>query len=601
MSILISANQISKNVGNTTLFEGLSLGVFEKEKIGLIGPNGAGKSTLLKMLAGLDTPDDGEISKKKNLSYAYVPQTENFPADQIVSEHVTKVLTEDLKISPLEAEVLAATYLSLSGFENTDVTIGTLSGGWLKRLAISIALAKEPELLLLDEPTNHMDWEGVLWLESYLKSYDKAFILISHDRALLQNTTKRTIEINRAYLGGYLSLDVNYSDFLVKKAEHIEQQIKLQSSMQNKARRETEWLRAGVKARTTKSSARIKEAHQLIEDTKSLNTRNQAAKAKVRLTVQDSKRKTKKLLDFKDVSIGYPTKTLADGLDFTLGPKHCLGLLGQNGSGKTTFLKTIQGELEVLSGNIKKADDLKIVYFEQKRSDLPLDSNLVEYLGEGSDYVVFQDQSVHVASYASKFLFSSERLHLKISRLSGGEQARLLIAKILLQPADVLIMDEPTNDLDIDTIDVLEDLLLSFEGLSILVSHDRFFLKALCDRYLAFEGQQIHTFYADLDQWLKSTFKKKKNSDSEDSALKQNTPKTFKPKIKLSYKDKKFLEDAENIIMKEEESLELLNTQLSAAAENGDSQKIQDLSVEISKLQSQIDELYAKWETLGSS
>jgi len=599
MSILISANQISKNVGSTTLFEDLSLGIFEKEKIGLIGPNGAGKSTLLKMLAGSDTPDDGEISRKKNLSFAYVPQTENFPEDRIVSEYMTELLKKDLKIPDVEAEVQTAIYLSLSGFEDNEVLISTLSGGWRKRLAISIALAKEPELLMLDEPTNHMDWEGVLWLESYLKNYDKAFILISHDRALLQNTTKRTIEINRAYLGGYLSLDLNYTDFLVKKAEHIEQQMKLQSSMQNKVRRETEWLRAGVKARTTKSNARIKEAHQLIEDTKSLNTRNQAANAKVRLTVQDSKRKTKKLLEFQEVSIGYPTKTLAENLDFSLGPKHCLGLLGQNGSGKTTFLKTIQGELEALTGNIKKADELKIVYFEQKRSDLPMDQNLVDYLGEGSDYVVFQDQSVHVASYASKFLFSSERLRLKISRLSGGEQARLLIAKILLQPADVLIMDEPTNDLDIDTIDVLEDLLLSFHGLSILVSHDRFFLKALCDRFLSFEGNKTHNFYADLDQWLKNTFNKKKGSAKKPEAVEPSKPK-FKPKVKISYKDKKFLEDAENIIMEEEKSLEDLNAKLADLVQNGDTSGIQTISVEISKQQTKIEELYAKWEELGS-
>jgi ATP-binding cassette subfamily F protein uup len=600
MSILISANQISKNVGSTTLFEELSLGIFEKEKIGLIGPNGAGKSTLLKMLAGTDKPDDGEISRKKNLSFAYVPQTENFPEDRIVSEYMTEVLKKDLRIPDIEAEVQTAIYLSLSGFEDTEVKIETLSGGWRKRLAISIALAKEPELLMLDEPTNHMDWEGVLWLESYLKSYEKAFILISHDRAMLQNTTKRTIEINRAYLGGFLSLDLNYSDFLIKKEEHIEQQLKLQSSMQNKARRETEWLRAGVKARTTKSSARIKEANQLIEDTKSLNTRNQAATAKVRLTVQDSKRKTKKLLDFKEVSIGYPTNTLAEDLDFALGPKHCLGLLGQNGSGKTTFLKTIQGELEALSGTIKKADDLKIVYFEQKRSDLPMDKNLVDYLGEGSDYVVFQDQSVHVASYASKFLFSSERLRLQISRLSGGEQARLLIAKILLQPADVLIMDEPTNDLDIDTIDVLEDLLLSFQGLSILVSHDRFFLKALCDRYLAFEGDKTHNFYADLDQWLKHTFNKKKSSPKEVSAPQEQKAK-FKPKVKLSYKDKEFLKDAEAIIMKEEVLLETLNSKLASASQSGNSNEVQSVAKEVSALQTKIEGLYARWEELGGA
>lgn len=596
MSILLSVNNLSKDVGDKSLFEDLSLGVIEREKIGLIGPNGSGKSTLLKILSKIETPDSGDVVYRKNLTYSYVPQQDVHPLELSIFSHATSEIAKNGNLSKDEAELQAAIHLSITGFEDIEALISTLSGGWLKRLSLAIAIATEPDLLILDEPTNHMDWDGVLWLEGFLKSFKQSFILVSHDRSMLENTTNRTIEINPGFKDGFLSYNLGYSAYLVKKEEYLEQQQALQSSMANKARRETEWLRAGVKARTTKSNARIKEAHQLLDDLGSLNSKNNSAKAKVNFKIDSTGRKTKKLLDLLDLSVGYPGLNLVEDFSIAMGPKQCFGLLGHNGSGKTTFLKTLNGEIEPTAGRVKSADDLKIVYFEQKRSDLPMKESLVEYLGNGSDYVVFKDASIHVASYASKFLFTSDRLQVPIGKLSGGEQARLLLAKILLKPADVLILDEPTNDLDIMTISILEDIILNFEGLVLLVSHDRSFLSSVCTHYLALDGKGSATFYADVNQWLKGTMGPGKNKNDDTPDTKKDVKKTT---AKLSYKDKKFLEDVEGIVLEEEETLSKLNKELESIVSSGNSQKIQELSVSTSKKQSQIDSLYERWDALN--
>ncbi|MGH1467530.1 MAG: ABC-F family ATP-binding cassette domain-containing protein [Bdellovibrionales bacterium] len=597
MGTLLSANKLSKSVGDKTLFDELSFGVFEREKIGLIGPNGSGKSTLLKILSKTEVEDSGEITYKKNLALAFVPQTDSHPKDLQILHHTSQKVAEHTKCSVDEAEVLASTYLSITGFEDTNAKISTLSGGWLKRLSLAIAIATEPELLILDEPTNHMDWDGVLWLEGFLKSFKQSFILVSHDRSLLENTTNRTIEINPAFQDGFLSYNLGYTAFLDKKDEHLKNQQTLQASMANKARRETDWLRAGVKARTTKSRSRINEAHELIADLSDLNAKNQSVKSKVSLEIDSTGRKTKKLVELKNLCVGYENLNLIEDLSLTMGPKQCFGLLGHNGSGKTSFLKTLNGELKATGGSIKTADDLKIVYFEQKRSDLPQEESLAEFLGDGSDYVIFKESSVHVASYASRFLFSADRLNIPIKKLSGGEQARLLIAKLFLQPADVLILDEPTNDLDIKTISILEDIILSFNGLALLVSHDRFFLRSVCTHYLALDGKGEAIFYADVGQWLKATLSSSKATKT-DSPVSE-AKKIKKPSAKLSYKDKKFLEDAENIILEEEDKLTDLNTLIENAVSAGDSSQIQELSVQISKKQEEVEALYTRWDSLN--
>ncbi len=323
VGILFSINNLSKDVGEKSLFESLSFGVFEREKIGLIGPNGSGKSTLLKIISKLEPPDSGDVVYKKNLNLSYVPQKDEHPKDLSILEHASHTLSKKMKISMEEAKTKASIHLSFIGFEDLSVLISTLSGGWLKRLSIAIAVANEPELLILDEPTNHMDWDGVLWLERFLKSFKQSFLLVSHDRRLLENTTNRTIEINPAFQNGFLSYDLGYNDYLNKKDEYLEQQLNLQSSLNNKAKKETDWLRAGVKARTTKSKSRIQEAHKLIENLEKLNSKNQSVRSKLNFQIDETNRKTKKLLELKNISVGFEDLKLIEELSIMMGPKQC--------------------------------------------------------------------------------------------------------------------------------------------------------------------------------------------------------------------------------------------------------------------------------------
>ncbi|MCB9073210.1 MAG: ABC-F family ATP-binding cassette domain-containing protein [Bdellovibrionaceae bacterium] len=593
MSLLVSVNHIEKTMGSKLLFEDLSFGISEGEKIGLIGPNGAGKSTLLRLLAGTETPDQGEVNRRKNLNISFVAQEPLFESTLGAQSYLKEKL-QSFYHDPLECDVKAATYLSICGFSDLDIKVDTLSGGWKKRLALAYAFALEPDLLVLDEPTNHMDWEGILWLESYLKSYKKSFILVSHDRTFLDNVTNRIIEINRLYRDGFLAFPCSYQQFLSKKEDYRRTQIALQDSMSNKARREVEWLRSNAQARTTKSTARIKEAHALLDDLESVKMRNSAAQSKARVEIDSTERKSKKLIELKHVTVAFSAKTLVQDLSISMGPQQCVGLLGHNGSGKTSLLKVIQGKADNYTGEIFRADQLKIVYFDQKREDLPLDESLMQYLGDGSDYTIFKGASIHVASYASRFLFASDKMQLKISQLSGGEQARLLIAKLLLQPADVLILDEPTNDLDIDTIEILEETLRAFPGLVLVVSHDRYFLSQLCDRFLALDGQGAWNMYAEMEQWLREKSTRSSSTQDTISAKKEES----KKKVKLSYKDKLRLETIEQDIQQAESDLEQASEKLSNPDVIMDHIKLQEATASVALLQKKVDDLYALWSEL---
>lgn len=628
MTPLVSLNQIQITMGSKLLFEDLSLGIFDNEKIGLIGPNGAGKSTLLKIISGLEKPDKGEVNVRRNLKISYLSQTSTFDDQKTVTQYIVDHLIQKHFMNETDAEVQAAIELSMAGFENTDQKISELSGGWRKRLAMATCLAEDPDLLILDEPTNHMDWDGIMWLERTLQSLKKPYVLVSHDRIFLNQLTTRTIEINPLYSEGYLSFNAPYFDFLLKKEEYVEAQMKLQKVLSNKAKREIDWLRAGVKARTTKSSARMKDAYELIDQLKDVKQRNFSGQMTTRLEIDATQRKSKKLIEIINLNIGfkdndndkdknkeidknkdrYKDKVLIKDLNIVLGPKYGLGIIGQNGSGKTTFLKTLQNPELALSGTLKTAEDLKIVYFDQKRETLPLEKNLMQFLGDDSDQVVFKDKSMHVASYASRFLFTAEKMHLKIAHLSGGEQARLLIAKLFLQPADVLILDEPTNDLDIDTIEVIEQTLSEFEGLLLVVSHDRKFLKELCHNYLVFEGDGNWANYANLDQWLKDNKKTLGfgKAESVSKSLPIDVPVVKKTSAKLSYKDKLALETIEEDIHKAEEALllasqELENLNNSKSSNNSNLKDQLNLKIEaLTKAQAEVDRLYALWNELES-
>ncbi len=497
-TVLLSCDAISKSYGTKSLFAELSLALSEQDHVGMLGPNGSGKSTLLKILAGLETPDQGTRSMRRHLRLGYVPQEPSFPDEHTVEDILIQGLVAEGG-DPHEQGRRVSKALSIGEFPEPEQSVDTLSGGWKKRLAIVRALLLEPEVLLLDEPTNHLDLEGILWLESLLKHETRAFLVVSHDRRFLDAVASRMLELNRAYPNGVFEAHGRYSQFLEQREAALSAQATSHASLANRVRREVEWLRRGPKARTTKAKARVDSAGQLMDALHDLESRQEKGTAGIEFA--GSGRRSKQLMETKGVGKSFGGHQIVRDLDLHLGPGQRLGLLGPNGSGKTTVLKLLAGSLEPDQGTITRADQLRIVTFEQHRESLDQEVTLRRALAPDGDAVMYQNRSIHLVSWAKRFLFQPEQLDLPVSRLSGGEQARVLLARLMLQPADVLILDEPTNDLDIPTLEVLEDSLVEFPGALILVTHDRWLLDRVSTLLLALDGGGRAEWFADYAQW----------------------------------------------------------------------------------------------------
>ena len=364
-----------------------------------------------------------------------------------------------------------------------------------------------PDILFLDEPTNHLDIDGILWLEKLLQTAPFACVVVSHDRFFLENVVNDMAELNRIYPEGLFRVEGNYSRFLEKKEEFLEAQSRQQEALANRVRREVEWLRRRPKARTGKSRARIDEAGRMMAELADVSARNATGTAQVDFTASD--RRTKRLIAAEGIAKQMAGRTLFGDLSFVLRPGTRLGLLGLNGTGKTTLLRILNGEIGPDAGSIERADALRIVYFDQGREQLDLSQPLRDGLGARGDFVIFRDRPIHVAGWAKRFLFGAEQIDRPMASLSGGEQARVLIARLMLQPADVLLLDEPTNDLDIPTLEVLEENLSEFPGALVLVTHDRFLLDRVSNALLGLDGQGGATFYADYWQWEQAQFAQK--------------------------------------------------------------------------------------------
>jgi len=494
---LINAQGISKAFGTDPLFENVSFTVSEGDRIGLIGPNGSGKSTLLRMLAGDVEPDDGEIAVRKRLRLTYVEQDSKFAPGETVRSVAEKAQVRG-NVPESERGTGFAETLGRAGFEELEAQATSLSGGWQKRLAIVEALVQAPDILLLDEPTNHLDLAGIEWLEGVLEQAAFACVVISHDRYFLENVANDTAELSRVYPDGLLRVRGSYSTFLEKKEEFLHAQSKRQEALENLVHSEIEWLRRGAKARTRKSKARIDKAGELMGELADLNARTRTSSAQIDFSATD--RKTKRLFEINDVGHELGGRKLFDGLNFIITAGMRVGLVGPNGSGKTTLLRLLRGEITPTSGEIRSADWLRIVYFDQSRE---LDTNITlrRALAPEGDSVIYQDRVIHVASWAAKFLFTGEQLNQPVDRLSGGERARVLIAQLMLQPADVLLLDEPTNDLDIPTLEILEESLIEFRGSLVLVTHDRYMLDRVSNIVLGLDGRGGAESFGDYLQW----------------------------------------------------------------------------------------------------
>ena len=627
MPPIINAQGISKRFGAVPLFEEISFTVSEGDRIGLIGPNGSGKSTLMRILAGEMEPDNGVVATRKRTRLAYVEQQSEFPPEATVRSVIAQSL-ERASIPADEREKRLVEWLGRAGFTerptiqlnigrlNSDTNGGhatfeeqtsALSGGWRKRLAIVEALVQDPQVLLLDEPTNHLDLEGIEWLEELLAEANFACVVVSHDRYFLENVATQMVELNRAYPEGLLRAPGNYSAFLERKEEFLHSQARQQESLEDRVRREVEWLRRGAKARTRKAKARIDNANRMIAELGDMTSRSRTSTADIDFSSTD--RKTKRLIELKDVSYSFGERTLFRSLNFLITSGKRVGLVGPNGSGKTTLLRLLRGELTPASGEIRRADFLRVVYFDQNR---PLDPEITlrRALAPESDSVVFQDRVTHVASWAQRFLFTNEQLNQPVGRLSGGERARVLIAQLMLQPADVLLLDEPTNDLDIPTLELLEESLTEFNGAIVLVTHDRYMLDRVSTMVLGLSGNadgkaEAFADYAQWEAWIEDLAATADSQASDPVARKPSSaqgvsadspPATSKKK--LSYMESREYSTIEQRIADAEEIL----AQKKAAAEDPaiatDSARLLSAHAELEDAQKKVDELFTRWSEL---
>jgi ATP-binding cassette subfamily F protein uup len=599
VALLLNTNKVSKSFGVDPLFRNVSLSIHEGDRLGLIGPNGSGKSTLLQILAGRIEPDSGDLVIRSGTRLVYVPQDSQFQPGESIRSVIRRAL-HSAGVSEAEWQARESETMGRTGFKDFDAEAATLSGGWRKRLSIAEALVQRPDIVLLDEPTNHLDLAGIEWLEKSLQGAPFACVIISHDRYFLENVPTRMAELNRVFPDGIFFVSGNYSSLLEQKAVFLHAQSKHQDALENRVRIEMEWLRRGPKARATKAKARIDNAGELIAELSDLKSRSQTSNAGIDFAATG--RKTKRLVHLEGVGFGFAgpdgdDKMLFENLDFTITSGMRVGLVGANGSGKTTLLQLLRGELAPLQGEIQRADALRIVYFDQRREINP-DLTLRRALSPDSDSVIYRGRVTHVASWASRFLFTSEQLDQPVSKLSGGERARVLIANLMLEPADLLLLDEPTNDLDIPTLEILEESLLEFEGALVLVTHDRYLLDRVSTVVLGLDENGKAERFADYSQWAAELAARKKTKPKTAVPPAQAPP---LPKKKLSYIESREFESIEQKIASLEESLREKRALLDSAAREATHKEprlLETLYREIESAQQEIDSLYARWAEL---
>jgi len=592
---LINVRSIAKAFGADPLFQNVSFTVSEGDRIGLIGPNGSGKSTLLRILAGTEDTDEGEIAVRKRLRMSYVEQESEFKPGDTVRSVVDAALKKSA-VPESERGTRFAETLGRAEFVDLDAEAAALSGGWQKRLAIVEALVQGPDILLLDEPTNHLDLAGIEWLEEVLEQAAFACVVISHDRYFLENVANEMAELSRVYPDGILRVKGRYSTFLEKKEEFLHAQSKRQEALENLVHSEIEWLRRGAKARTRKSKARIGKAGELMEELADLNQRTRTSTAQIDFSATD--RKTKRLIELQGVSYEIGGRRLFQGLNFIITAGLRVGLVGPNGSGKTTLLRLIRGEVAATEGEIRRAEKLRIVYFDQRR-ELDPNVTLRRALAPEGDSVIYQDRVVHVASWAAKFLFKGEQLNQPVERLSGGERARVLIAQLMLQPADVLLLDEPTNDLDIPTLEILEESLLEFRGSLVLVTHDRYMLDRVSTVVLGLDGQGGAERFADYSQW--EAWQAEQLQAAAQSDARQTpraAPQSASSKKKLSYLEAREYASIEERVAAAEHLLEAKRVAAEDPSIASDATRLMNAHAELDQAQHEVDELYARWAEL---
>lgn len=570
--MLITASHLTKHQGSKCIVDDVSFTINEKDKVALIGINGTGKSTLLKILAG-NEDYQGNILRKKDLRISFLPQNPNFNKEYTVLQQVYTYI----EVQTPEYEVKAI--LNRFGITQHDQKIKELSGGQQKRITLAMTLLKPCDLLLLDEPTNHLDNEMIEYLEKYLIKFNKAICMITHDRYFLERVTYKIIELDRSKLYEY---DANYSQYLQLKSQREEIQQANQRKRKRFLKKELEWVRAGVQARSTKSKDRLQRFEKLSQQADIPEVQNVEM-------ISSSSRLGKKTIELKHISMVYD-KPLFEEFSYHFKRYDRIGILGPNGCGKSTLLNIIAGDLQPTSGQVIKGETIKIGYFKQGHDDMDPSLKVIDYIQETAHVFNTDEGQLTAKQMCEKFLFDSQMQYTPINRLSGGEKRRLYLLKVLMQSPNVLLLDEPTNDLDITTLQILEDYLDNFAGIIITVSHDRYFLDRICDHLFIFQDQSIHYHIGGYSQYMQISHKTTQSSPQ--TSKKQLYRQQKVKKVKLTYKEKQELEALEK-------ELPNLNIQLKEIDEqmNGtiDYQIIQQLTQARENLVSQIDRFEERW------
>ncbi len=596
MSALIYSQKIQKSFGAKQLFHGVTFGIAENDRVGIIGPNGSGKSTFLKILAGLETPDEGTVTRRQHLRVAYVPQDTQFLSEVTVGE----MLHESARQSGLsqgEEQIRVYEVLGKVGFLDESQQVAVLSGGWKKRLAIACALVQDPDVMLLDEPTNHMDVEGLRWLAQFMAQASWAWVLVSHDRWFLEQTTKKMAELHSRYADGILAFPGTYSQFLEKRDDFQQVQEQQAQALAGKVRREEAWLRRGPKARTTKAKYRVETAKALQSELAQTTTR--LRQQDISIDFVGSGRKTKQLIEVTGLSKAFGPRSIIHNLEMMVSPGRAVGIIGHNGSGKSTLLKLLAKELEPDRGTVKYADNLQLVYFDQNRAQLDPKLTLRRTLSDSGDSVTYRGQVIHLAGWAKRFRFQSEQLDLPVELLSGGEQARAVMARFMLQPADVLIVDEPTNDLDIPTRETLEESFKDFPGALILVTHDRYMLEQVCTEFVGLDSQGAHGHFATYEQWESWLRRQQQGAfqDPNSSRKGKGDLQGAKPK-KLSYKEQQEYDGMEKRILHAETTRDACRAKVEEPAVASDHLRLQEAYDVLREAEQEVERLYARWAEL---
>ncbi|WP_394219341.1 ABC-F family ATP-binding cassette domain-containing protein [Halobacillus trueperi] len=620
---LLSVNQLSKSYGDKDLFDDLTFTISNQQRIGLIGVNGTGKSTLMKIIAGIESGDSGNMDHAKDFTVEYLPQEPELDESKTVLEQIyhgdaeimvvmrayEKVLLdlaahpEDSRVQERmldlqqkmdekgawEANTVAKTVLSKLGIEFFDKKVSELSGGQKKRVAIAKALIQPADLLLLDEPTNHLDNETIEWLEEHLASYRGSLVIVTHDRYFLNRVTNLIYELDKSRLYIY---EGNYETFLEKKAEREEWERQAEQKHQNTLRRELAWLKAGVKARTTKQKARKQRVETMKEETFDTKKEN------VEMAI-GSTRLGNQVIELEGITHSFGEQTLIDDLDYLVVPGERLGIIGPNGSGKTTLLNIMAERIQPAAGSVHIGSTVKIGYYTQDHGELDESLKVIEYIKEVAEVITTADgDEITAEQMLERFLFPRPQQWTYIKRLSGGERRRLYLLRVLMSEPNVLFLDEPTNDLDTETLSVLEDYLEQFPGVVITVSHDRYFLDRVVDRLIAFEGDgDVRKFYGNYTEYLEKRKDEKKVEQVNKKPSTQEDTRRANRKRKLSYREKQEWETIEDDISALEEKVELLDEQLAAEATNYD--RVQELSKEKDEAESELEAKMERWEELS--